>query len=1341
MLEEKVLEDPKAKQFCEGLTYTFQVDQIPDEDYIFGFDTHHDKYGMAFAEYLLQQSGLTDPLGPDPGLTGTEDSRNRKIAFALGYYAHLAEDIACHNFLVPRITAQLDLGDFELVKNSTTFVDDPNAQTEAIIETIVDNLYGNNSLVASTVYRDIWISYNQFEPTVAQVNPFNLIYNGEMFDPVKYGTSLNPVIVFFDEVAKKWYNENPFNLPTNNTIEKDNYRLNNAPLSLTGTYELATLFRFVNRFYPALVGQPFEGKSTLPQVFSDWIYNHLDYKDGWEGFLVLADIIGLRKPITGLAYPGIIEGVKKDIGADVRIFLSLMLSNMTEATNYANEHPEIINISEFNRLKNSILFTNPHSVLDAAWSEYSQLGARIYSEVGPDGKWYSDWSPWHSQSMAWGALSSLNNRLTSLYASNPDVAVYDAYIKVGTKVIKGFEPPRTFENNPVTKAIIELYNTKDVSSKSLKLQVKKDHISSNYSSDPSIANSNFSIDQNPINYNTVARVKKEQQFNISQADLTNYNGYYYEVVDNSNNKPVFTSSFEQYANNLQLTANYNKIYDTYTKWPFSLGVAKSVCTVSLLNGEVDGAANSEISYTINNINTNSTSVIQNQYVNLAATAPSGFNFIEWSDGNKANPRVYNVQSNIVLKAKYKKSQVSGDVSAYSANSQRKIVRTMDGWLHQVYSSMNHVWIEHSSNGGTSWFIGNNGKPLDNGEGKNPSIDWWYGNSGKPIYNYVVVFQQKKADNTYTIQYITFAKQTDGTYKAIKNNVLYDATDDNYSSNCNPNITVGGRGENNSMGDFVLTFEKKNGVNTGINWIYGHIDEGGLGAFDRSWSCVNWYNKWSGPHLIQGTNANSKNAAVSLNKQLLYEGNFSIAFEQYNSASSSSIKVAYCYCRQADFGNVSAGWNWTSGTPNIISASTGAVNQKPSMVQMPDGNIKVCWIRNVTTQYVIPYYINAVYYNSANSQYIYSGIFARNVSINTSNNNAKTLFAWSQDLSGWENYISNGVTNIKLNTTGQDVQVCNGTDAGTNMLVSSFNRLSAPYYFKNTGNIGGSLSKAGSNINYGRGLALNKDDMQFSYTIKSLSVAGTNIRFVEIPENAPDTTKDKNRGVKYLKIDELNKYLLSEPFSIQEGTAFEFSDDAGFIDAETASEALGEKGTINCKIELIDDVTDKVIGLVNESEYSTADILQGKLSNYTLNTEGLKNTTARVKITISSNIKDLQGVFVSEYGTIDKETLAKASATELTLQKDGVITEYALEQNYPNPFNPSTTIKYQIPENGMVTLKIFNILGEEVATLVNGFKNAGRYEVKFDASNLASGVYVYQLTSGSFNASHKMLLLK
>lgn len=86
-------------------------------------------------------------------------------------------------------------------------------------------------------------------------------------------------------------------------------------------------------------------------------------------------------------------------------------------------------------------------------------------------------------------------------------------------------------------------------------------------------------------------------------------------------------------------------------------------------------------------------------------------------------------------------------------------------------------------------------------------------------------------------------------------------------------------------------------------------------------------------------------------------------------------------------------------------------------------------------------------------------------------------------------------------------------------------------------------------------------------------------------------------------------------------------------------------------------------------------------------------------------------------------------------------QFELEQNYPNPFNPSTRINYSVPSASFVRLKVYDILGNEVALMVNEEKPAGVYQLEFDASELTGGVYFYQLTSNSFVETKKMILMK
>jgi hypothetical protein len=94
-----------------------------------------------------------------------------------------------------------------------------------------------------------------------------------------------------------------------------------------------------------------------------------------------------------------------------------------------------------------------------------------------------------------------------------------------------------------------------------------------------------------------------------------------------------------------------------------------------------------------------------------------------------------------------------------------------------------------------------------------------------------------------------------------------------------------------------------------------------------------------------------------------------------------------------------------------------------------------------------------------------------------------------------------------------------------------------------------------------------------------------------------------------------------------------------------------------------------------------------------------------------------------------------------VKQDQTSNKYTLYQNYPNPFNPKTTINYSIPKTNFVTLKIYDVLGREIATLVNEERLPGNYNVKFDGSNIPSGVYFYRLQAGNFSQTKKLILMK
>ncbi len=147
-------------------------------------------------------------------------------------------------------------------------------------------------------------------------------------------------------------------------------------------------------------------------------------------------------------------------------------------------------------------------------------------------------------------------------------------------------------------------------------------------------------------------------------------------------------------------------------------------------------------------------------------------------------------------------------------------------------------------------------------------------------------------------------------------------------------------------------------------------------------------------------------------------------------------------------------------------------------------------------------------------------------------------------------------------------------------------------------------------------------------------------------------------------------------------------------------------------------------------------------NGTLWLTGLTNATGAF---IAKDVRVGLNVDIYEKSAFDGSSSAPKVANSNAIQKNNIIAEvpknFMLSQNYPNPFNPSTTIKYALPENEKVAIEIYDILGRKVAELVNGEVAAGYHEVEFNASNLASGIYLYRLSAGSFTQINKMLLMK
>lgn len=186
------------------------------------------------------------------------------------------------------------------------------------------------------------------------------------------------------------------------------------------------------------------------------------------------------------------------------------------------------------------------------------------------------------------------------------------------------------------------------------------------------------------------------------------------------------------------------------------------------------------------------------------------------------------------------------------------------------------------------------------------------------------------------------------------------------------------------------------------------------------------------------------------------------------------------------------------------------------------------------------------------------------------------------------------------------------------------------------------------------------------------------------------------------IDRVDSYVASGVLSQGRGNSLR-------VKLESALKQV-EKGHTNSAVNLLQAFISEVEGYVNAGKLSAA---QGEL--------------------LTSLAQRIIG-WLSGFG-------GKAAAVSDKFVEIDSPTQYVLDQNFPNPFNPQTVIRFSLPDDAKVTLNVFNVLGEEVARLVEGERAAGAHQVVFDASKLPSGLYVYRLDAGTFTQTRRMLLIR
>ena len=441
-------------------------------------------------------------------------------------------------------------------------------------------------------------------------------------------------------------------------------------------------------------------------------------------------------------------------------------------------------------------------------------------------------------------------------------------------------------------------------------------------------------------------------------------------------------------------------------------------------------------------------------------------------------------SNAVVQANFKGSLLSTDGNSYANNSQRKFVRDNYGYLYNVYTSQGRVWLETSSDNGTTWQLENNHQPLDNGEGKLPSIDFASKNSSTE--RIVIVYQEKYGSNS-KIKMKYFIRGYNEVLVFTDEKEIATVTGDYYATNTTPVVGLHSNAAANSPNPVTVIWKNGN--------LYGW------------YSTVDATIGTGSPVSLTWTTSNSVNPTIYAKKPYSVPLTFKLAWEEVTGSYTSSIKYATLN------GNLSL-----SGSVTTPSAGSGvSKNYHPSIT---------------------------------------------------------ILFSDSQ---------------------------------------------------------------------------------------------------------------------------ELNQYLISEPFMLNNNSDFKFSVRYGVTDSSSASLLLQEGKQISFKLQLIDNSTGEILGEFDNVEYSSSNVNRHDNLSYQVNTAGIGNKEV-VLMLITDNNFDPEYSLTTRYN--DGEVLAKTSSQQITFNNNQLINSYDLAQNYPNPFNPATIIKYQIPKDGMVTLKIYDILGKEVKTLVN-----------------------------------------
>ena len=663
------------------------------------------------------------------------------------------------------------------------------------------------------------------------------------------------------------------------------------------------------------------------------------------------------------------------------------------------------------------------------------------------------------------------------------------------------------------------------------------------------------------------------------------------------------------------------------------------------------------------------------------------------------------QEGAVVSANYKGTQLSNNPYTYVNNGQRKFVYAYLNHLYNVYESNKKIWIDMSYYNGRTWFLGNGGKPISLNEAKSPSI-------AVLTNGFVMVTFQERSGIYGNCIKAAILDYSDG--RIITSSVVYDLGMNGYDEiDVNPNI-------------ICANYFDRIFVIVGKEQYLEPFSVGGIWYKVLRVNLTPTYNiEILSSGLIPSTDDNSVNPSLVVKEgTYAYPVRIHLTWEQKRYDFYSDIYYSELLCDQN--GNI------TVSQRSIISDEYRSnQNNRPSITMNGD-RVVIGWIgHDIFTENSTAVFTelgSGVYYEYSGKENVNS------ININKATDN-DFVFAWAFTDENINNmYIRGSNPNMikSSNTNGYYVQVNNADDFNS-CFIMSYNVHTSPFYFIQSNSIGSLGKENFVNNNFGRIGVVSKGKTKFNFALRDIKVDGVNIGFEPIPDSIiinPPNGGNLN----------LNKYLVTEPFSISNNTRLEFTVQYSVSDSVKSKSLLKGNKFVQFKVDLIDAQTQQIIKSYKTLRFDKVKYYDKNTLSYNLDLSGIRNRNVKLRVLVSDNLNGNYGItnFYKVNNPVHKE-----NRDSIPDNVSAELKEYALYQNYPNPFNPLTRIKFSIKETNPVMIKLYDIVGRQVALIMNEVKDAGEYEIELDAGRLglSSGVYFYQMKAGEYTSIKKMIYLK